>query len=170
MGSRCGDLDPMILINLHKAGHSAEQLEALINQHSGLKGVCGESDMRVILQHVAQQEPAALLALTMFCYRLKKYIGAYWAVLGKVNALVFTGGIGEHAALVRSNIVAGLEDFGVLLEACANQQQEAKYNRDISQANSRTKILIIQAEEERVCAKQILTYLDAESFHNSTGE
>lgn len=170
MGSRCGDLDPMILINLHKAGHSAEQLEALINQHSGLKGVCGESDMRVILQHVAQQEPAALLALTMFCYRLKKYIGAYWAVLGEVNALVFTGGIGEHAALVRSNIVAGLEGFGVLLDACANQQQEAKYNRDISQANSRTKILIIQAEEERVCAKQILTYLDAESFHNSTGE
>jgi len=170
MSSRCGDLDPMILISLQKAGHSPEQLEALINKHSGLKGVCGESDMRVILQQVTQQEPAALLALAMFCYRLKKYIGAYWAVLGEVTALVFTGGIGEHAALVRSNIVAGLEGFGVILDACANQQPETRGNRDISQANSRTKILIIQAEEERVCAKQILTYLDDESFHNSTGE
>lgn len=155
MASRCGDLDSMIPITLQREGMSWQQVDELINHRSGLTGICGETDMRVILQKIAADEPSAILALEMFCYRIKKYIGAYCAVLGDVSALVFTGGIGEHVPIVREKIVDGLAQLGFTLESAANAAP-AEGNRDIANGNSRSRILVIPAEEEIEIARQIV--------------
>ena len=155
MATRCGDLDPMILIALQKSGYSVEQLEDIINHQSGLKGVCGEADMRMLLTRVMENESKAQLALDMFCYRVKKYIGAYYAILGEVSALIFTGGIGVYAPLVRSHILQKLQSLGLFFDAEANEKFSA-LNGDISVSESATRILIIHAEEEREIARQIL--------------
>ncbi len=168
MAGRCGDLDPMILLTLQKEGLSPAQLDDLINKNSGLRGICGDADMRSILQKAEQHDATALLALDMFCYRIKKYIGAYCAILGNVSALVFTGGIGEHASAIRHRILTGLEPLGFVIDEPANQQ--AAHNSDISAAASRSRILVIHAEEERVCARQILNFLDDKSDDNPRGE
>ncbi|MDP2903999.1 MAG: acetate/propionate family kinase [Methylovulum sp.] len=169
MAGRCGDLDPMIVLTLQKDGMSPEQLDNLLNKNSGLRGICGDADMRGILQKAGQHDPAAMLALDMFCYRIKKYIGAYCAILGEVCALVFTGGIGEHAPEIRSRILTGLEPLGFTIDNQANRQQTGQ-NSDISEAASRSRILVIHAEEERVCAQQILNFLDGKSNDNPRGE
>jgi acetate kinase len=156
MASRCGDIDPMVLVALQRQGLSLDALDEVLNHQSGLKGVCGETDMRAILRKAGQGDTDAQLAIDMFCYRIKKYIGAYCAVLGKVSALVFTGGIGEHSAEIRRRIVEGLEPLGFFLDQDANVLQQC----DISGADSRSRILMIHAEEERVCARQMLSFLD----------
>lgn len=155
MASRCGDLDSMIPVTLQQEGMSWRQVDDLINHRSGLFGICGETDMRVILQKIDQQDAGAILALDMFCYRIKKYIGAYCAALGNVSALIFTGGIGEHAPSVREKILEGLAQLGFSLEPDANFAQ-SRNNRDISAPQSRARILVIPAEEELEIARQIV--------------
>ena len=109
MGSRSGDLDPAILAYLSREhGYSMEALDHMLNKQSGLLGLCGENDMRQIHRMIAEGDARATLAHEMFCYRIVKYIGAYTAVLGKVDAIVFTGGIGEHDAVTRQAIMAQL--------------------------------------------------------------
>lgn len=131
MASRSGDIDPMIAVTLQREGKTIEDINHLLNKESGLNGVCGETDMRTILQGAEQGNEPCRLALNMFCYRIQKYIGAYFAVLnGKVDALIFTGGIGENAPLIRQQI---LENLGGL---------------NLSH-------LVIHAEEEREIAEQI---------------
>ena len=159
MASRCGDVDPMITLTLQREGKTPEQLDHLLNHQSGLRGICGDSDMRRVLQRAEQQDEAAQLALAMFCYRIKKYIGAYCAILGEISALVFTGGIGEYAVTVREKILMGLEPMGFTLNPQENLRCVGQ-NGIVSALSSRFPILVIQAEEERVCAQQILTYLD----------
>ncbi|MDD2724239.1 MAG: acetate/propionate family kinase [Methylovulum sp.] len=156
MASRSGDIDPMVLLTLQRQGMSVDELDAVLNHRSGLKAICDDTDMRRILLKAGQGDSDALLAIDMFCYRIKKTIGAYCAVLGEVSALVFTGGIGEHAAEIRQRIVTGLEPLGFSIDLVAN----ARHEPDISGADSRSRILIIPAEEERVCARQILSFLD----------
>ena len=111
--------------------------------------------MRVILQKIDRQDADAILALDMFCYRIKKYIGAYCAALGKVSALIFTGGIGEHAPRVREKILDGLAQLGFALNTQANFEQ-SQFNRDISAPQSSSRILVIPAEEELEIARQIV--------------
>lgn len=154
MASRCGDLDAMIPITLQRQGMRLEQVEHLLNQESGLVGVCGDNDMRGILEKSAQGDLKATLAIELFCYRIKKYIGAYCAVLGNVSALVFTGGIGENAPLIRQKILQDLDHLGFVLDSNANQIT-SELPRDISDPNSRSRILIIHAEEEREIASQM---------------
>ena len=166
MAGRCGDVDPMIVLTLQREGMSVQQLDNTLNRLSGLRALCGEGDMRAIVCRAEQGDDTALLALEMFCYRIKKYIGAYCAVLGSVDALVFTGGIGEHAPLVRQKIVAGLENLGFALDNSANQQHNGE-NTDISVVTSQSRILVVHAEEEKICARQILTILDSTSAHYS---
>ena len=109
MGSRSGDLDPAILAYLSREhGYSIEALDHMLNKQSGLLGLCGENDMRQLHRMIAEGDARAVLAHKMFCYRIVKYIGAYTAVLGKVDAIVFTGGIGEHDAVTRQAIMAQL--------------------------------------------------------------
>jgi len=168
MVGRCGDLDPMIMLTLQREGMTPEQLDDLLNHQSGLRGICGDTDMRSILQKAGQDDAAAMLAIDMYCYRIKKYIGAYCAILGEVSALVFTGGIGEHAPLIRDKILTGLDKLGFVMDKQANLRQMSQ-NSDISDAGSRSRILVIHAEEERVCAQQILNFLDDASDHEPRG-
>ena len=98
MGTRSGDIDPAIIFYLgRQAGYSLQEIESMLNKQSGLKGICGLNDMREIGQLAAKGNKAARLAIDMYCYRMKKYIGAYVAALGGLDALVFTAGIGENA-------------------------------------------------------------------------
>lgn len=154
MATRCGDIDSSIALTLQREGKTWQQLDVLFNQHSGLKAVAGSSDMRQIIEQSCQQVPEAQLALEMFCYRVKKYLGAFYAVLGQVDALVFTGGIGEHAALVRAKIVSGLEPLGLVLDSAANEAL-AKHNRDLSHPESLCRIFVLPAQEEYAIAQQM---------------
>jgi acetate kinase len=165
MGSRCGDIDPMIALTLQRQGMSLEQLDDLLNHGSGLYGLCGDTDMRRILERAQAGDGAAEFAVNAFCYRIKKYIGAYCAILGKVDALVFTGGIGEHAAPIRERIITGLEPLGMLLDRAANAQLQPAGS--IGDNHSRVKLLVVHAQEEREIARQILTFLD-ENVRSST--
>ncbi len=114
MGTRCGDIDPAIHFYLaRQAGLSYEEVESVFNKDSGMKGICGANDMREVHRLADGGDDRARLALDMYCYRIKKYIGAYYAVLGQVDALVFTGGIGENDAWVRQEVCRGLQALGI---------------------------------------------------------
>ena len=115
MGTRCGDIDPSVPFYLmRQTGMKPDDMESLLNRESGLKGICGVSDMREIQERASKGDERAELAIEMFCYRIKKYIGAYHAVLGRLDAVVFTGGIGENASAIRQRACEGLEHSGSL--------------------------------------------------------
>ncbi|HZE82633.1 MAG TPA: acetate/propionate family kinase [Candidatus Polarisedimenticolia bacterium] len=147
MGTRSGDLDPGILIHLMKGGYTADQLETLVDRQAGLLGVSGQtSDMKVLLQ---QTDPAAMLAVQMFTYQVRKFIGAFAAVLNGLDTLVFTGGIGERAALVRANICTGLEYLGVVLDTSANGRNAEVISLPACQCTVR----VIQTDEDLMIAR-----------------
>jgi len=156
MGTRCGDLDPALpFYLLRSTGQAAEEIERQLNQDSGLRGICGAGDMREVERRAAQGDAPAQLALEMFCYRIKKYIGAYLAVLGRADAILFTAGIGEHSALVRGRVCAGLTAFGIRLD----ERKNAGVGRVISEiqhADGAVKILVVPTDEEREIARQTL--------------
>lgn len=105
MGTRCGDVDSAILFYLHRVlGYTIDEIDTLLNKNSGLKGICDQNDMRCVHSLIDSQDEKAKLAFEMFCYRAKKYVGAYAAILGRVDALIFTGGIGENDAKTREAI------------------------------------------------------------------
>ena len=148
MGTRCGDLDPAILFYLAEKGYDPKTLETLCNKKSGLLGISGISnDMRDIEESAKKGNLRAKLAVDVFCYRIKKYIGAYTAVLNVVDALVFTGGIGENAASLRHQICAGLTQIGIQLDRAANQAAIAK-EAEISTKASKVKVLVIPTNEQ----------------------
>lgn len=159
MGTRCGDMDPAIILQImHKEELTVNDANILLNKHSGLQGISGlSSDMREIEEEYNENERAKL-AHDMFTYRLKKYIGAYTAAMGGVDALVFTGGIGENSDLVRKNALSGLEYMGVELDEEKNNEHSSE-EREISSANSKVQIYVIPTNEELVIAldtKQIV--------------
>jgi acetate kinase len=161
MGTRSGDMDPAIIFYLaRKAGQSNEALESLLNTQSGLKGICGINDMREIGQLAARGDEAARLAIDMYCYRIKKYIGAYFAALGRVDALVFTGGIGENASEIRFRSCEGLAHLGVEVD---NQINDARRNGifEIQNAKSSVTILVVPTDEELEIAVQTLKCIKA---------
>lgn len=162
MGTRSGDLDPAILFYLgRESGMDMDTLDTLLNKESGLKGICGENDMRRISKAAESGDHQAKLALTMFCYRLKKYIGAYMAALGGVDCIVFTGGIGENSATIRQQSCHGLEWFGVNLDAEKNSIRQ-KEIMEIQATESRVKLLVIPTDEEYEIASQTLKVIDNE--------
>ena len=151
MGTRAGDLDPSILIYLQRhAGMSADALETLLNRESGLRGLCGESDMRLIRQRARNGDADARLAIDIFVHRLRKYIGAYLAVLGGADALVFTGGIGEHDAALRSEVCAGLEGFGIRLDPRRNAAQAGVISPD----DGAMRVMVVPTNEELAIARE----------------
>ncbi len=159
MASRCGDIDPMIAITLQREGRTIEDINRLLNKQSGLQGVCGETDMRTILNKAEHGDESCHIALNLFCYRVKKYVGAYFAVLnGHVDALIFTGGIGENAPAIRQKILEDLNGLGFSLNSDLNQQRFSS-NIDISDHSSRSRIFVIHAEEEREIAQQIQAFI-----------
>lgn len=147
MGTRGGDMDPGILLHLMRQGHTAYDLERILNHESGLLGLCGTQDMRELL---AREDAAAKLAVGVFVHRARKYVGAYLAVLeGSAQAVVFTGGIGEHAAAVRMQICAGLEWAGLELDLARNAAQEPRISVD----GAKLEAWVIPTDEELQMAK-----------------
>ena len=159
MGTRCGDLDPAIPFYLRRVtGMPEGDLEALLNKGSGLKGICGANDMREILQMANRGEPQAQLALELYCYRIKKYLGAYFAVLGWVDAVVFTGGIGENAAPIRKLCCQGLEALGITVDDRKNEKAGAEV-LEIQRDGAPVKVLAVRTKEEREIAEQTVAAL-----------
>lgn len=154
MGTRCGDLDPAVPFYLAgKTGRTFEEIDGILNRESGLKGICGINDMREVQDRAKAGDVQAELALEMFCYRVKKYIGAYYAVLGPVDAIIFTGGIGENSAAVRAKSCEGLSVLGITLDEDRNRA-DSKGIREIQTTGSRVRILVIPTNEEYEIARQ----------------
>lgn len=155
MGTRCGDIDPAIIAYL--AEHNdmdIQSIDALLNHESGLKGICGSNDMREILQRFNEGDRFCKLALEMYVYRIKKYIGAYTIALGQVDAIIFTGGIGEHAHEVREMICEGLEQsIGLKIDSVKNQQYRLG-NQSIHSEESKIQLFIIPTNEELEISRQ----------------
>jgi acetate kinase len=159
MGTRCGDLDPAVPFFLGEAtGKPPGELLSLLNEESGLNGVCGTNDMREVHRKAVEGDPAASLAIDMYSYRVKKYIGAYTAVLGRVDALVFTGGIGENDAEVRRRACEGLERLGFAVDETRNGSPSS-IPREIQREGMPVKILVIPTNEELEIALQTLACL-----------
>jgi acetate kinase len=149
MGTRPGDLDPGVLLHLLSKGWDSAAIEKLVERESGLRGISGStSDMRQLLQPRATDARAAL-AVTVFVLSCRKAIGAFAAVLGGLDTLVFTGGIGENAAEVRAEICAGLGHLGLVFDPQAN----AAGKSCISAASSACAALVIPTDEDRVIAR-----------------
>ena len=154
MGTRSGDMDPAILFYLHREkGYSVDELDTLVNKQSGLKGICGQSDMRTIGKMCEEGDAKAKLAFEIFAYRIKKYIGAYSAVLGRVDALIFTGGIGENDSALRAKVCEELENLGLQVELEANNCR-CETLTEIHTSSSPVKILVVPTNEELEIALQ----------------
>ncbi|MCG6983687.1 MAG: acetate kinase [Thiocapsa sp.] len=157
MGTRCGDIDPAIHFYLSKnLGLDTAALEDLLNRQSGLLGICGVNDMREIDRLAEAGDDRAELAIGISAHRIKKYIGAYCAELGRVDAIVFTGGIGENAAEIRCRACEGLENLGIRMDDSANFAIEERGERCISTPESAVRVLVIPTNEELEIAQQAL--------------
>jgi acetate kinase len=150
MGTRSGDIDPSIILHIMgKEGLSMNEAATLLNKHSGLIGISGESsDMREIIKAVKEDHKRAKNAFEIFCYRIKKYVGAYTAAMGGLDALVFTGGIGENSSEVREEVCRDMQFFGIELDDERNKNKEMLLSRD----NSKVKVFRIPTNEELVIA------------------
>lgn len=156
MGTRSGDMDPAILLYLLNLGFSAQELDDLLNHKSGLKGICKSSDVREIL---SRDDEDAKLALEIMTRRVKKYIGSYIAILGRVDAIVFSGGIGENSFEVRKMITQGLDEaFSIYIDDDKNCDAKAK-TALISQEKSKIAIYVIPTDEELEIAHQAFALL-----------
>lgn len=154
MGTRSGDIDPAVPFYLSKhLGLDNDTLEGLLNRQSGLLGLCGDNDMREIQCRAEAGDVAAELALGVTAHRLKKYIGAYLAELGRADAVVFTGGIGENSTELRARACAGLENLGICMDAEANAASST-LERGVSRADSPIKVLVIPTNEELQIARE----------------
>ncbi len=155
MGTRCGDMDPYIPLFIQENEHmGTEEVNTLLNKKSGLLGLTGiSSDMRDILAAGERENKTALLALDMYSYRVKKYVGAYTAAMGGLDALVFTGGIGENSDTIRGIVTKGLEFMGIEIDLVKNH---AAYGipMDISTPKSKVRTLVIPTDEEYVIASE----------------
>jgi acetate kinase len=156
MGTRSGDIDPAILDFVGtKEGFSAPEIEGILNKQSGLLGVSGlTNDMRELLAEEAEHgDRRARLAIDLFCYRVRKYIGAYLAAMNGADAIVFAGGIGENAAAVRARIGAGLEWMGVELDPARNEQMINRAEGRIDRENGKIEVWVIPTDEELLIAR-----------------
>ncbi|MEU1100322.1 acetate kinase [Streptomyces tibetensis] len=154
MGTRSGDIDPAVIFHLMRVGGmSADEIDTLLNKKSGLIGLCGDNDMREIRRRVDEGDEQAELAFDIYIHRLKKYIGAYYAVLGRVDAVAFTAGVGENAAPVRAAALAGLEELGLAVDGERNavRGDEARL---ISPEGARVAVAVVPTDEELEIATQ----------------
>ncbi|WP_420113199.1 acetate/propionate family kinase [Pseudactinotalea sp.] len=163
MGTRSGDIDPAVVFHLARtAGMDIDAVDTLLNKRSGVLGLSGRQDMRDLVEAAAAGEPEAQLALEVYCYRVRKYIGAYLAVLGRVDAIVFTAGIGENSAEVRALTLEGLAGLGIELDGEANLVRSGEA-RDIATSASRVRVLVIPTNEELEIARQAIDVVGTRS-------
>ncbi len=155
MGTRCGDIDPAIIPFIsHNLKLDIDEIDTMLNKESGLKGICNTNDMREVVERSEHKDKMSQLALEMYAYRIKKYIGAYTVALGRADAVIFTGGIGEHAAKVREMVCEGLdESIGLKIDQTKNRAKSTD-NRAIHDQDSRIKLFVIRTNEELEIAIQ----------------
>ncbi|BHH83713.1 acetate/propionate family kinase [Desulforhopalus sp. 52FAK] len=160
MGTRCGDIDPCLSQYLVEAtGKSSKEIYDIFNKDSGLLGICGTGDMRDIHKAIQLGDDKAVLAFEMLSYSIKKYIGAYYAALGRVDAIVFTAGIGENDAALRASCLENLESLGIQLDEKSNLSQ-GKSARRISHIDSRVQVWVIPTDEEFEIANACCTLIE----------
>jgi acetate kinase len=161
MGTRCGDLDPGILAFLEREDKlTASQSEEILNKKSGLLGLSGvSSDMREVLRAADQGHQRALLALKAYCYRVRKYIGAYVASMGGLDLVIFTGGVGQGSAVVRALALQGLDCMGIKLDDKRNNDAKGNEITRISADDSKVTVLVVPTDEERMMAREALRAL-----------
>ncbi|MEV5351868.1 acetate kinase [Streptomyces sp. NPDC052693] len=165
MGTRSGDMDPAVIFHLMRVGGmSADEIDTLLNKKSGLIGLCGDNDMREIRRRVDAGDERAELAFDIYIHRLKKYIGAYYAVLGRVDAIAFTAGVGENAAPVRQAALAGLEELGIAVDGERNavRGDEARL---ISPEGARVAVAVVPTDEELEIATQTYALVNGSGNH-----
>ena len=156
MATRSGDLDPSIIVHMMRTrGLTVDEIDRALNHRSGLFGVCGESDMRAVLQREGDGDESARLAVSLFVRRIAKTVGGFAAMLQGLDVLVFTAGIGEHSPEIRSRVCRQLGFLGVTVDESKNQAIEGEI-AEISDRNSRVKTLVIATDEERAIADQVL--------------
>jgi acetate kinase len=156
MGTRCGDLDPALHAHLHRQlGWSLEEIDAKLNRESGLKGLSGHNDFRELERLCAAGDARAQLAFDVYCYRIRKYVGAYYAVLGTVDAVVFTAGVGQHSPEVRAACLSGLERLGIEVDPARNDGVGKKAGV-VSPDGSDVTVMVVPTNEEWEIARQAL--------------
>jgi acetate kinase len=161
MGTRSGDLDPAILVHLQRSlGWTVDQIDQLLNRRSGVKGLVGHNDFRELTRLREEGDPDAVLAFDVYAHRLRKYVGAYYAVLGQVDAVVFTAGVGQHAWQLRAAAMAGLERLGIVVDEDRNRAPvTAPVN--VAADGSEVAVLVVPTNEEWEIARQSLAVVDA---------
>ncbi|MGW4549560.1 acetate kinase [Streptomyces violaceorubidus] len=168
MGTRSGDMDPAVIFHLMRVGGmSADEIDTLLNKRSGLIGLCGDNDMREIRRRVDAGDERARLAFDIYIHRIKKYIGAYYAVLGRVDAVAFTAGVGENSAPVREAAVAGLEGLGLAVDGELNavRRDEARL---VSPERARVAVAVVPTDEEMEIATQTYALVNESGNPNLT--
>lgn len=153
MGTRSGDIDPAVIFHLLSRGYNSDEVNSLLNKQSGMQGLTGQSDMRDIRKSLEAGDRAAALALDIYAYRIRKYIGAYAAVLNGLDALIFTAGVGENDTTMREQICTGLDFLRIHIDSEKNRTSSAGI-REINRADSAVKILVIPTNEELEIANQ----------------
>ncbi|MFD4654917.1 acetate kinase [Kitasatospora sp. NPDC058444] len=162
MGTRSGDVDAGVVFHLHRVGGlSVDEIDDLLNRRSGLRGLCGENDMREIMRRADEGDADARLAFDAYVHRLRKYIGGYYAVLGRVDAIAFTAGVGENAAPVRAAATAGLEELGIAVDPELNSVRSGEA-RIISPAYARVAVAVVPTDEELEIARQAFALVHRE--------
>ena len=157
MGTRSGDLDPAVHAHLHRElGWSLEKIDGVLNKESGLKGLTGENDFRRLVQQRAKGDEGAQLAFDVYCHRIRKYVGAYYAVLGRLDAVVFTAGVGENSADVRACSLAGLERLGIEVDESRNGVGRITEPTRVSTDASEVAVLVVPTNEEWEIARQTM--------------
>ncbi|MER7588590.1 acetate kinase [Micromonospora sp. NPDC127501] len=152
MGTRSGDVDPTVIFHLRREGGlSVDDIDDLLNHRSGLLGLTGVNDMREVLERRAAGDRAASLAFDVYCRRITGYVGAYYALLGRVDAITFTAGVGEHAGPVRAAALAGLDRLGITVDDARN---DGEGDRLISPDGAEVSVCVIRTDEEREIARQ----------------
>ena len=156
MGTRSGDLDPALHAHLHRSlGWSLEEIDTALNRASGLKGLAGENDFREVMRLRSAGDAGAALAFDVYSYRIRKYVGAYYAVLGTVHAIVFTAGVGEHSPELRSAALSGLDRLGILVDEDRNTGPVDGPTL-ISPDSADVAVLVVPTDEEYEIARQAL--------------
>lgn len=170
MGTRSGDVDPAVLIHLQRnAGMSVDDIDDLLNRRSGLKGLAGENDFRELHKLVEAGDEDATLALDVYVHRLRKYIGAYHAVLGRVDVIVFTAGVGENDDIVRARALQGLEAMGIAVDLERNEGRK-KEPTIISPDWASTIVMVVPTNEELAIARQAVATVEAAGYEGTSDE
>jgi acetate kinase len=158
MGTRSGDLDPAVIFHLHRTiGMSIDELDELLNQRSGVYGLAGVNDMRQLEANMEAGDAAATLAFDVYCHRLKSYVGAYYALLGRVDAITFTAGVGEHSPLVRAAALADLERLGIAVDEARNATNAPVISPD----GADVAVCVVPTDEELEIATQTRAVVSA---------